>query len=319
MNTGSFVVAPSVSLKSHYETYYQEWRKTYSYSGFKYNKQTDIPFEATLDEQYKKLVKLFNPMNDPEKLTPFTAMDIVFAVIETLQKGGEDGLLERLLEEIEAVGRVAVLPLGAAGTNSDLFDELVSIVLSNMGYTFDILGHVYNSNIAVLLLTPFGITIKQILKNGLNSSMVKHIVGVIKEHKKEFFTVIFTALMTPDAKPQPGMGYSGIPKGSPVLKLNKFFQSDQTIPTEQLPKDKQSYYPTIMKDKVQYSMLCVDHSAMLFPSDEMMKWVYKATLFGDLVPNSGFDFFGSYNISAIKAQNTPQEETDKKPEDVGAF
>ena len=306
MNTGSFVVAPSVSLKSHYETYYQEWRKTYSYSGFKYKKQTDIPFEATLDEQYKKLVKLFNPMNDPNKLTPFTAMDIVFAVIETLQKGGEDGLLERLLEEIEAVGRVAVLPLGAAGTNSDLFDELVSIVLSNMGYTFDILGHVYNSNIAALLLTPFGITIKQILKNGLNSSMVKHIVGVIKEHKNEFFTVIFTALMTPDAKPQPGMGYAGVDEqtlNKLAITQKKLFQTDQTLETSKLPKDKQAYYPTIMKDNVKYSMLCVDHSAMLFPSDEMMEWVYKATLFGTFVDGAGFDFFGSYNIDQTRSQN----------------
>ena len=51
------------------------------------------------------------------------------------------------------------------------------------------------------------------------------------------------------------------------------------------------------------SLLCVDHCAMSIPSKEMMDWVYKGTLFGELVKGAGLDFFGSYDMKAVKKKN----------------
>jgi hypothetical protein len=51
------------------------------------------------------------------------------------------------------------------------------------------------------------------------------------------------------------------------------------------------------------SLLCVDHCAMSIPSKEMMDWVYKGTLFGELVKGAGLDFFGSYDIEASRQKN----------------
>jgi hypothetical protein len=51
---------------------------------------------------------------------------------------------------------------------------------------------------------------------------------------------------------------------------------------------------------------------MSIPSKEMMDWVYKGVLFGERVPNGWLDFFGSYDVEAIRKQNMknlPQQTT----------
>ncbi|MBK2268405.1 hypothetical protein, partial [Francisella philomiragia] len=136
--------------------------------------------------------------------------------------------------------------------------------------------------------------------------------------------VVFTVLMQPNSKVAPAMGYSGVDTKSSFFQQNfgsKLFQTPQEIETAKLDSKYVKDYPCYYIDKdgtkhtVAYdqltdeqkasakSMLCVDHSAMLYPKPMFMEWVYKKTLFGELVPNAGFDFFGSYDVEKVKSQN----------------
>ena len=61
------------------------------------------------------------------------------------------------------------------------------------------------------------------------------------------------------------------------------------------------------------SMLCVDHSAMLFPNEDFMNWIFRGTLFGADF-GGAFDFFGRYNIDEAKSNNAPFSATKQTTE-----
>ncbi|MBK2283754.1 alpha/beta hydrolase, partial [Francisella philomiragia] len=158
----------------------------------------------------------------------------------------------------------------------------------------------------------------------LKGADIQAAIKNIKDNKEELLAVVFTVLMQPNSKVAPAMGYSGVDTKSSFFQQNfgsKLFQTPQEIETAKLDSKYVKDYPCYYIDKdgtkhtVAYdqltdeqkasakSMLCVDHSAMLYPKPMFMEWVYKKTLFGELVPNAGFDFFGSYDVEKVKSQN----------------
>uniref|UniRef100_UPI00224473D4 hypothetical protein n=1 Tax=Francisella philomiragia TaxID=28110 RepID=UPI00224473D4 len=157
----------------------------------------------------------------------------------------------------------------------------------------------------------------------LKGADIQAAIKNIKDNKEELLAVVFTVLMQPNSKVAPAMGYSGA-DGNAAKELEgagKMFQTPQEIETAKLDSKYVKDYPCYYIDKdgtkhtVAYdqltdeqkasakSMLCIDHSAMLYPKPMFMEWVYKKTLFGELVPNAGFDFFGSYDVEKVKSQN----------------
>jgi hypothetical protein len=154
-----------------------------------------------------------------------------------------------------------------------------------------------------------------------------NITGVVKnlyENREAFLTLVFTVLMDED-QPADALGYSGA-KGQiadDLIAGGKIIQTPQSVNTSLLDAEAQNKYPcqyidtkdnnTVKLsdyDKVpkEYkssskSLLCVDHSAMKIPSEEMMKWVYKGTLFGELVKGAAFENFGHYKIKDVIQKN----------------
>ena len=133
-------------------------------------------------------------------------------------------------------------------------------------------------------------------------------------HSNKVAALILTNLLTPKKQPADGMGWSGAMgvKASELREEKVLFQSSQSVPLNWLSPDRRKLFP-VTKDAngTEYAHLCVDHSAMLFPSDEMMTWVFKGTLFG-LADGTGFDFFGDYDIEKCRAKNAKYTNGDKK-------
>ena len=148
----------------------------------------------------------------------------------------------------------------------------------------------------------------KIAKEYLNGPDYKELFTRLIAMGDQLVTLIAVVLMTKSTNPVPeALGYTGVEQKSEFYRTNfnsKLFQTDQSIETSKLPKDVQDKYPTyIDRYGVKRSMLCIDHSAMLFPSKEMFEWMYKATLFGTMIDGAGFDTFGSYDMDAVKQQN----------------
>jgi hypothetical protein len=141
----------------------------------------------------------------------------------------------------------------------------------------------------------------------------------IKDNKEELLAVVFTVLMQPNSKVAPAMGYSGITDPTTVNKMDgRLFQTPQEVNTMDLPEDTRGDYPcyymvgeervtttfdklTDIQKQTAKSMLCVDHSAMLFPVDDFMNYIYKGQLFGD--PDLGLGFFGKYDMNKAREDN----------------
>ncbi len=86
-------------------------------------------------------------------------------------------------------------------------------------------------------------------------------------------TVMLSVILTDTANVPPALGYKGFDPTSPFMKNPKFFGSGQKDPSG--------------KD------LCVDHSAMLFPTPDFMEYVYKKTLMFNST-NIKFKYFGQW-------------------------
>ncbi|MBK2255748.1 hypothetical protein, partial [Francisella philomiragia] len=133
--------------------------------------------------------------------------------------------------------------------------------------------------------------------------------------------VVFTVLMQPNSKVAPAMGYSGITDAQSINRLSgKLFQTPQEVNTMDLPESTRGNYPCYYIDSdntkhtVAYdqltdvqkqsakSMLCIDHSAMLYPTDDFMNYIYKGQLFGD--PDLGLGFFGDYDMDEVRGNNS---------------
>ena len=95
------------------------------------------------------------------------------------------------------------------------------------------------------------------------------------DNYEDLITVVLTVLMTPQAEPTKAMGHNG-PKGDRARHMDQ----DLNILHSDPQKDDQG------------NSVCVDHSAMLVPSDDMKKFVYKKYLFAD--QQWSFQKFGNY-------------------------
>ena len=97
------------------------------------------------------------------------------------------------------------------------------------------------------------------------------------DNYEDLITIVLTVLMTPQADPNKAMGHHGA-QGSKAETMQ-----NQQILAQDGQKDNQG------------NSVCVDHSAMLSPSDKMMKYVYKNVLFGK--SSKAFQQFGSYHMN----------------------
>ncbi|WP_224728137.1 hypothetical protein, partial [Francisella sp. SYW-2] len=144
----------------------------------------------------------------------------------------------------------------------------------------------------------------------------------IKDNKEELLAVVFTVLMQPNSKVAPAMGYSGVDINSDFYRTNnnsKLFQTPQEVSTMDLPESTRGNYPcyyidennekvttsydqlTDVQKQTAKSMLCIDHSAMLYPTDDFMNYIYKGQLFGR--KDIGLDFFGDYDMDEARSNN----------------
>ncbi|MEY8766158.1 MULTISPECIES: hypothetical protein [Francisella] len=114
--------------------------------------------------------------------------------------------------------------------------------------------------------------------------------------------------------------YSLRSKQRNFLKNIFLFQTPQEVSTLELPESTRGNYPCYYIDSdntkhtVAYdqltdaqkqsakSMLCIDHSAMLYPTDDFMNYIYKGQLFGD--PDLGLGFFGDYDMDEVRGNNS---------------
>ncbi|MBK2310959.1 hypothetical protein, partial [Francisella philomiragia] len=157
----------------------------------------------------------------------------------------------------------------------------------------------------------------------LKGADIQAAIKNIKDNKEELLAVVFTVLMQPDSKVAPAMGYSGVDDNSEFYNTNigsKLFQTPQEVSTLELPESTRGNYPCYYIDSdntkhtVAYdqltdaqkqsakSMLCIDHSAMLYPTDDFMNYIYKGQLFGD--PDLGLGFFGDYDMDEVRGNNS---------------
>lgn len=98
--------------------------------------------------------------------------------------------------------------------------------------------------------------------------------GKMGDQAKAFATLILSILLTDKAVVPPALGYTGVPSSDPLYNDPRINQSAQKDPSG--------------KD------LCVDHSAMLFPTPDFMEYIYKGVLMGGQ-PTS-FKQFGKWPL-----------------------
>lgn len=102
-----------------------------------------------------------------------------------------------------------------------------------------------------------------------------HQAQQLLQHHEDVVTIILTVLMTPQAEPKEAMGHGG-PSGDVAYQMSEKLNILNSDPQ----KDNQG------------NSVCLDHSAMLVPSDDMKKFVYKETLFQD--EDKGLTKFGQW-------------------------
>jgi hypothetical protein len=162
---------------------------------------------------------------------------------------------------------------------------------------------------------------KEYIKNRLRVKL-KPYADLLYKNKDYLVPLIFTMLMTKAADPAEALGYSGADANSEFFEQNintKLFQTPQETNTANLSSQARSKYPsyyidsngnkqmkpydemTDLEKQTAKSMLYVDHVALMQPSEELMDWVYKGTLFGD--PDLGLGFFGKYNMKEVREKN----------------
>ena len=110
-------------------------------------------------------------------------------------------------------------------------------------------------------------------KNYLHNNHAQQFI----DHYDDLVTVVLTVLMTPQAEPKPAMGHH-----EPTGKKVQHMHEDQKILYSDPQKDDQG------------NSVCLDHSAMLVPSDDMKKFVYEKTLMKTEGP--AFSKFGTYKL-----------------------
>ena len=115
--------------------------------------------------------------------------------------------------------------------------------------------------------------INKVGKQYLESAQFKQFIN----NHEDLVTFVLTVLMTPQAEPKPAMGHH-----KPTGEVAEKMMDEQKI-----------MFPDGQKDD-QGNSVCLDHSAMLVPSDDMKKYVYNQALFGGK-PES-FQKFGKHNI-----------------------
>ena len=113
--------------------------------------------------------------------------------------------------------------------------------------------------------------VNQVGKQYLESAQFKQFIN----NHEDLVTFVLTVLMTPQAEPKPAMGHH-----KPTGEVAEKMMDEQKIMFSDGQKDNQG------------NSVCLDHSAMLVPSDDMKKFVYKETLLQD--EDKGFTKFGQW-------------------------
>ena len=130
--------------------------------------------------------------------------------------------------------------------------------------------------------------VNQVGKQYLESAQFKQFIN----NHEDLVTFVLTVLMTPQAEPTEAMGHGG-PSGDVAYQMSEKLNILNSDPQ----KDNQG------------NSVCLDHSAMLVPSDDMKKFVYKRVLMGD-PKGKAFDQFGEYDLSKVRADAGGQSDED---------
>ena len=219
-----------------------------------------------LIESQENMEQLYQELAKSQGLFSYRQQYQAYAKSLTEQVEQIEGLMPKIFKNIETFIK-------------DLFEKLLNKIT-------DIL------QIAGPLVENLGI-LYALYKLHQNQQAIAQVEQQAEDLFKPFVTLLLTCLMTTSKKPlgaQPNdaMGHSGVDVNSEFYSKNynkTFFQTAQLD-----PEKKTSQWPNGVP-------LCVDHSAMLFPSQLMKTWVYNRYLFGELGKDGGrFEFFGKYTI-----------------------
>ncbi|MBK2259585.1 hypothetical protein, partial [Francisella philomiragia] len=298
----SFFVEGNIGQKC--QAFYRKWLQVYP------NPNDNKPFLATNDKDMLTGESLYQNLNLREKLRhnfiPIyayhekdTLYDIASEVIDKLYKLTNTGVAD-IPQQVWDNLEDSISNIFNQNPISTVWDTSMSFV-----------GPAVNG--AGSLTT----TVIDFLKGADIQAAIKN----IKDNKEELLAVVFTVLMQPNSKVAPAMGYSGITDAQSINRLSgKLFQTPQEVNTMDLPESTRGNYPCYYIDSdntkhtVAYdqltdvqkqsakSMLCIDHSAMLYPTDDFMNYIYKGQLFGD--PDLGLGFFGDYDMDEVRGNNS---------------
>ena len=175
--------------------------------------------------------------------------------------------LDHFMREMDA--------LKAAGPDSPEFEQLLENITQELNQGLDgkplakflfSLAQAIKQSLASRGTNPLSSNpaLAMALNNKLNHQLFEALSCSVLTHWQAFTTLILSVLLTDGAQPSAAMGFHGA-KGKEAYNmentLNTLFQTAQKDPSG--------------KD------LCVDHCAMHFPSEAMMKWVFKNYLMED--------------------------------------
>ncbi|MBK2258423.1 alpha/beta hydrolase, partial [Francisella philomiragia] len=301
----SFFVEGNIGQKC--QAFYRKWLQVYP------NPNDNKPFLATNDTDMLTGESLYQNLNLREKLRhnfiPIyayhekdTLYDIASEVIDKLYKLTNTGVAD-IPQQVWDNLEDSISNIFNQNPISTVWDTSMSFV-----------GPAVNG--AGSLTT----TVIDFLKGADIQAAIKN----IKDNKEELLAVVFTVLMQPNSKVAPAMGYSGVDETKAstqqLISSGKLFQTPQEVNTMDLPESTRGNYPCYYIDSdntkhtVAYdqltdeqkqsakSMLCIDHSAMLYPTDDFMNYIYKGRLFSGKFKGS-FDFFGDYDMDEVKSAN----------------
>ncbi|AIT08761.1 hypothetical protein LO80_01405 [Candidatus Francisella endociliophora] len=288
------------NLDKKYQAFYNKWLKVYpdnapklainDLDSYDVNTYQNLSLRHKLAENYKQV----NSSTDKD-----TLYDIASDVIDRLYDwthGGNLNLPQQVWDGLEE-------------SLSNIFNQNPITTVWDTGMSF--VGPAIN--------LPGNAT--KSLASWLAGSSMRSGIKNIKDNKEELLAVVFTVLMQPNSKVAPAMGYSGVDDDTLErlgVQGGKLLQTPQEINTLELPESTRNNYPcyymdgedrvtttydklTNVQKQTAKSMLCVDHSAMLFPTDDFMNYIYKGQLFGD--PDLGLGFFGDYDMDKARANN----------------
>ncbi|MBK2277891.1 alpha/beta hydrolase, partial [Francisella philomiragia] len=297
----SFFVEGNIGQKC--QAFYRKWLQVYP------NPNDNKPFLATNDKDMLTGESLYQNLNLREKLRhnfiPIyayhekdTLYDIASEVIDKLYKLTNTGVAD-IPQQVWDNLEDSISNIFNQNPISTVWDTSMSFV-----------GPAVNG--AGSLTT----TVIDFLKGADIQAAIKN----IKDNKEELLAVVFTVLMQPNSKVAPAMGYSGITDAQSINRLSgKLFQTPQEVDTMRLPESTRGNYPcyyidennekvttsydrlTDAQKQTAKSMLCIDHSAMLYPTDDFMNYIYKGQLFGR--KDIGLDFFGDYDMDEARSNN----------------